>query len=161
MRILISEDIQLKKDSNFLYHGTHIRNLNDIKKYGLLPDFGDTVKTTEMYQYYMDDEYFNPDDRVEGILFFSDNPDTWSYSHYKTKPNVDEAVLVIIEKNDTIYQKKGFNFYDIDGNKVDSVNYIDIDKLPPFIEDGDFFSFEEQEPLYILYGQDLIKFLKR
>jgi hypothetical protein len=143
-----------------LYHGTHIKNLEDIKKYGLLPEFGDMVKSTEAWEYYMDDEYTNPDDRFDGVLFFSDNPNTWSYSHFGGTPNIDEAVLVVIENNETIFRKVGYKIYDSEGNIDVSPDYYDADKLPGFIEDGDYFSFQEQEPIDILYGDRLKKFLK-
>ena len=148
---------------NFLYHGTNIKNLNSIKKYGLIPDYGDVVKSTEMYQMYMDDDYIDENDRVEGVLFFSDNPDVWTYSQYGQKDkDIYKSILVIVEKNKTIYKKvKGGHFIDINGKRVESVDYIDIDKLPFFIENGDYFSFQEQEPFDILYGERLIEFLKK
>ena len=158
----LNENNRLPKLSKkYLYHGTHINNLDDIQKFGLLPDFGDTVKGTEAYGYYMDDEYFYPEDRVGGILFFSNSPDAWSYSHYGKTPNIDEAVLVIVENNDTIFRKIGSNFYDFEGNVVSNVNYNPVDKLPPFIENGDFFSLEEQKPLDILYGERLVGFIEK
>lgn len=144
---------------NLLFHGTNIKNLEDIKKYGLLPNFGDIVKSTEMYDYYMNDDYINDKDRVDGIIFFSDNKNTWSYSHYGNKANIDEALLVIVENNNTIYKKLDGNIYDYNGNIVDNVNYIDTDKLPFFIENGDYFSLEEQTPIDILYGEKLKKYL--
>jgi hypothetical protein len=147
------------KIPDVLYHGTNIKNLEDISKYGLFPDFGDVVKSTDMYQYYMDDEYISPDDRVEGVLFFSDNPDTWSYATYGREKNIDEALLVVVENNDSIYRKLGDDYYDYEGNEVDSIDYIYKDKLPFFIENGDYFSFEEQKPIKILYGEELKKFL--
>lgn len=150
-----------KPNKQFLYHGTNIKALDDIKKYGLIPDFGDTVKGTEMAGYYFDDDYIDPDDRVDGIIFFSDNPDTWRYSHYNTTPNIKEAILVIVNKNDTIFRKVGEHIYDIKGKKVNHVNYTDVDKLPFFIENGDYFSFDEQEPFDILYGERLVGFLKQ
>ena len=67
-----------KPNKSFLYHGSNIKNLDSIKRFGLLPDFGDTVKGTESYQMYMDDEYYNQsEDRVDGVLFFSDNPGSY------------------------------------------------------------------------------------
>tara|TARA_R100000951_G_scaffold115935_1_gene125757 strand:- start:900 stop:1391 length:492 start_codon:yes stop_codon:yes gene_type:complete len=162
MKHLIKKLLREGLDSSGkLYHGTHIKNLEDIKKYGLIPDFGDVVKSTEMYQYYMDDNYINPEDRVEGVLFFSDNPDTWSYSHFGKTKNIDEAILVVVEKNDSIFRKMGDSFYDINGNEVESIDYIDTDKLPFFIEDGDYFSFEEQEPIEILYGDKLKNYISQ
>ena len=150
-----------KPNDDFLYHGTNIRNLDDIQKYGLIPDFGKTVRKTSVAQYYFDDEYTNPDNRVKGVVFFSDNPDTWTYSNYGKKPDIRKAVLVIVEKNDTIFRKLGEDIYDMDGNKVDRVKYTHVNYLPPFIENGDYFSLEEQEPLDILYGERLVKFLKQ
>jgi hypothetical protein len=151
-------------NENFLYHGSNIKNLDSIKKYGLVPDFGDVVKGTEAYEYYMDDDYYKPENRIDGVLFFSDNPDTWSYSHFGGTPNINEAVLVIIEKNDTIFRKVGDYVYDINNNKVELIkynryDYLDIEQIPPFIENGDYFSFDEQEPIDILFGERLIKFI--
>lgn len=153
-----------ESNENFLFHGTNIKNLDSIKKYGLIPDFGDVVKSTEAYQYYIDDDYYDPNSRVDGVLFFSDNPNTWSYSHFGGTPNINEAVLVVIEKNNTIFRKVGEYIYDINNKKVNSIkynryDYLDIDQIPPFIEDGDYFSFDEQEPTDILFGERLIKFI--
>jgi hypothetical protein len=161
IKLLLKEEKIPKPNKSFLYHGTNIKNLDDIQKYGLIPDFGDTVKGTEGYSYYMDDEYINPEDRVDGVIFFSDNPNTWSYSNFGGTPNIDEAVLVIVKKNETIFRKVGDYIYDMSGSKVNSVNYISIDKLPFFIENGDYFTFEEQTPHDILYGERLEQFLKQ
>ena len=68
---LLREGLMRENDVNdYLYHGTNIKNLKDIEGNGLIPDFGNTVKSTEGYGYYMDDEYYNPEDRVDGVLFF-------------------------------------------------------------------------------------------
>ena len=155
-----------KPNKSFLYHGSNIKNLESIKNNGLIPDFGDVVKGTEGYGYYMDDEYYNTEDKVEGVLFFSDNPDTWSYSHFGVTPNINEAVLVVIKKNETVFKKVGDYVYDMLGNKVNSIkynryNYLSVENIPPFIENGDYFSFDEQEPFDILYGERLVNFLKQ
>ena len=151
-----------KPNKSFLYHGSNIKNLDSIKRFGLLPDFGDTVKGTESYQMYMDDEYYNQsEDRVDGVLFFSDNPNTWSYSHFGGTPNINEAILVIIKKNETIFRQIDGYFYDMKNQKVNSVNYIPVYNLPIFIENGDYFSLEEQEPYDILYGERLVKYLEQ
>jgi hypothetical protein len=155
-----------KPNKNFLYHGSNIKNLKDIQRYGLIPDFGDVVKGTEAYNYYMDDDYYNSEDKVEGVIFFSDNPDTWSYSHFGSKPNINEAILVIVKKNETIFRKVGDYVYDMLGKKVNSIkynryDYLSAENIPPFIENGDYFSFDEQEPFDILYGERLLKFLKQ
>jgi hypothetical protein len=124
-----------KPNNSFLYHGSNIKNLESIKKYGLLPDFGDIVKGTEVYGQYEDDEYYDTEDKVEGVLFFSDNPNTWSYSHFGGTPNINEAILVIIKKNDTIFRKIGNHVYDMSNNKVSVVrynrhNYLSVDNIP-------------------------------
>lgn len=155
-----------KPNKSFLYHGSNIRNLKDIQNLGLIPDFGDVVKGTESYRYYADDDYYNTEDKVEGVIFFSDNPNTWTYSHFGGTPKINEAILVIVKKNDTIFRKVGDHVYDMLGKKVDSIkynryNYLSADNIPPFIENGDYFSFDEQEPFDILYGERLVGFLKQ
>lgn len=153
-------DTVKNKMNNFLFHGTKIKNAKEIQKYGLIPDFGDIVKSTEMYRYYMDDEYFSNDDRVDGVLFFSESPDTWTYSQFQSKiKDINQACVVVIEKNDTIYHKKDDEFFDIYNKNVQSIDGIYIDKLPPFIEDGDYFSFEEQTPYLVLIGEQINKIL--
>lgn len=153
-------DTVKNKMNNFLFHGTKIKNAKEIKKHGLIPDFGDIVKSTEAYGYYMDDDYFSDDDRVDGVLFFSESPDTWTYSQFQNKiRDINQACVVVVEKNDTIYYKKDDKFFDIYDKNVQSVDYIDIDKLPPFIEDGDYFSFQEQTPYLILIGEQINKIL--
>lgn len=161
-----NETVTPKANKSFLYHGSNIKNLEKIKNYGLIPNFGDVVKSTEAYGYYMNDDYYNSEDRVAGVIFFSDNPYTWSYSHFGGTPNINEAILVIVKKNDSIYRKVGDYIYDTLGNKVNSIkynryDYLDLDKMPPFIENGDYFSFDEQEPFDILYGERLVSFLKQ
>lgn len=155
-----------KPSKNFLYHGTHIRNLDSIQKFGLIPDIGETIRSTQSYQDY--EEYANSDYKINGILFFSENPDTWSYSHYgQSEKDINEAVLVIVRKNDTIFRKTNEGFgkegkiVNIYNEPVKSVNRIPVDNLPLFIERGDYFSFEEQEPYDILYGERLIEYLKK
>jgi hypothetical protein len=146
--------------NKYLYHGTNIKNLDDIKQYGLIPDFGDVVKSTEAYEYYMDDDYYSEEDRIEGLVFFSDTPDTWSYSNHGKPENIDEAILVIVENNDTIFKRVRDKLFDYKNKLVDSVEHLTINELPPFIEDGDFFSLKEQTPVKILYGDKLKQFLK-
>jgi hypothetical protein len=155
-----------KPNKSFLYHGSNIKNLENIKNDGLIPSFGETVKGTEAYAAYMDDDYYNSENKVEGVLFFNDNPNTWSYSHFGGTPNINEAILVIIKKNETIFRKVGNYVYDMTGNKVNSIrynryDYLSVENIPPFIENGDYFSFDEQEPFDILYGERLIAFLKQ
>jgi len=143
----------------FLYHGTNIKNLESIQKDGLMPEFGELVKSTSGYGYYMDDEYFDPSDRKEGILFFDDTPETWGYGSIGNK-NMDEVVLVQIENNDSIYRKVDNKYYNFDGEEADEIDYTDVDRMPPFIENGDYFSFDPQEPVKILSGEELTKFIE-
>ena len=165
-RILIEniDDIDYPP-SEYLYHGTSIKNVPQIEAEGLIPTFGELVKSTEGYQYYMDDDSDGygrgGGDRVEGVLFFSDDPDTWKYGATDYK-SMDQAALVIVNRDDTIYQSKGNGIYtDIDGNEVDEIDGIYIDDLPPFIETSDYFSFEEQYDVDILTGERLKRFVER
>lgn len=142
---------------DLLYHGSKIENLENIKKYGVLPDFGDIVKSTEMWQYYTNDEYYNEEDRIEGLVFLSSDIDTYKYSNYNDddKTNTDNALIAVIENNDTIFRKLDDKMYDFEGNEVDDVDYLTLEMLPPFIENGDYFSLEAQEPIDIIYGERL------
>ena len=163
--IEIHDDIDYPP-SEYLYHGTSIKNVPQIEANGLIPTFGELVKSTEGYQYYMDDEFDEygggySDSRVEGVLFFSDDPDTWKYgaSDYQS---MEEAALVIVNRDDSIYQSKGMGVYtDIDGNEVYDIDGIDVDRLPPFIETSDYFSFEEQYDVDILTGERLKRFVEK
>lgn len=159
-----NDDNVLKHSKTFLYHVTNISNLKNIKKFGLIPEFGDTLK--KAYGEYYNFNGNNDEDLVElnfdGILFFSEIP-ILKYSHFM-KPifNWEDTVLCIILKNNTIYHKIDDypTFTDYEGNKVESINYISSYDMPIFIETGDWFSFEEQECEYVLYGKNLENYIK-
>ena len=85
-----------------------------------------------------------------------------------TSDMMDQAVLSIVEKNETTFHKiDDERVTDYKGNVVD---YVPADReeyggfatyeLPMFIERGDWFSFEEQEPVAVLTGNELINFMK-
>jgi hypothetical protein len=159
-------------DPNFLYHGTAKSNVEEIKQNGLQPGFGNVVKGTEGYGYYMDEDYFPESERVDGVLFFSDNPDTWKYGSLRDGKllggdNMDDAALIIIENGDDIFRMVDpGTIINYDGDKVDyvPVEYgedIPVDRLPPFIESGDFFSFDWQPVKHILVGEGLRLFLSK
>lgn len=164
----------LKENSNeipemqddYLYHGTSINNVSNIQQNGLEPQFGNVVKGTEGYEYYMDDDYWQEEDRVEGVLFFSDKIDTWKYGSLRLGKllggnNMDEAALVIVENNDTIYRMlEDMKVINSDGYQVSDVDGIPIDRLPPFIERNDYFSFESQAVVDILFGDRLKRFIE-
>lgn len=47
-------------NGDYLFHATNIKNLDDIKNYGLLPQFGETVKSSYGGYYKIgDEEYAN------------------------------------------------------------------------------------------------------
>ena len=70
-------------------------------------------------------------------------------------------VLCIIEKNDTIYHKiDDEKVTDFEGDLISSYRDVNLNYTPLFIETGDWFSFEKQTPKYILYGEELKKFVK-
>jgi hypothetical protein len=159
--IFISES----KNVNVLYHGTHISNLESIRNNGLVPSIGKIVKSTDSYQYYMDDEYFPEEYRVEGVLFFSPSPDVWSYSSFGSKDKIlEDSLLISVLNNPSIFYKKNMRVFDYNGEQVDGIDYygtyIPEDMLPPFIEEGDYFTFEDQVPQKIYYGKELKKMLQ-
>jgi hypothetical protein len=174
----ISENAKIEtkylNSDKYLYHATNIKNKNDIERYGLIPHFGNTIKTTSTWDFYVngdghqDDEDFESmysKNGLDGILFFSETP-MLGYSNFSEKYNQDEAVLCIIEKSETTYLKKRFDILNHVGNRVEAVryqryNYINVDNLPPFIEDGDWFSLDEQEPIAILHGDSLEEFMNK
>jgi hypothetical protein len=151
--------------STYLYHSTNIKNLYDIKKYGLIPYFGKTTKTA-YGEYYDFDETGDPELQsldFDGILFFSDEPQLgfsqWGFGDRKFYWN--KCLLTVIQKNDTIFQKtQDERFLDYKGKKTDYADQISIYNCPIFIESGDWFSFENQKPKYILWGKNLKDFIK-
>jgi hypothetical protein len=153
-----------KHRKSFLYHVTNIKNLYDIKRFGLLPDFGDTLK--DAYAGYYDFDGDSQDEEVvpidfEGILFFSDKP-ILHYSQIERREfKFDECLLVIVEKNDSIFHKVNDypTFTDFENQKIYDVDGISVYNLPIFIESGDWFSFEEQSYKYLLWGENLKNFL--
>lgn len=167
------EMFSLGHNKDFLYHVTNIKNLDSIKKYGILPDFGETVKKFYSDYYAFDESEYDDNDEerkipiyeeIKGISFFAETP----LLGFCT-PNLglcdvkwENMVLCIVEKNDTIYHKIDDypKFTDSEGNEVDYIGPFSVYNTPAFIETGDWFSFEEQEPKYILYGEELKKFIK-
>lgn len=155
-----------KHSRNFLYHVTNIKNLNDIKNYGLLPQFGETIKQAYADYYKINEE--DEDERQElsfdGILFFSEKPMLHyahaGLGHYDLK--TEEVLLCVVKKNDTIFHKVDDypKFTDYKGNQVESIEYISVYNLPIMIESNDWFSFEEQTPVDLIYGDRLIQFMQ-
>ena len=167
------EMFSLGHNENFLYHVTNIKNLDSIKKYGILPDFGETVRKfySDYYDFDEPDEDENDEERkipiyqeIKGVSFFADTPLLGFCTPDIGLSNVkwENMVLCIIEKNDTIFHKiEDYpKFTDSDGDLVDYIGPFSVYDAPSFIETGDWFSFEEQEPKYILHGEELKKFIK-
>jgi hypothetical protein len=156
------------KTSNNLYHVTNISNLQDIQKHGLIPTFGNILK-----QAYGGDYDFDGDSKDEelvkipfkGIIFFSEIP----HLHYSSKElghkklNKDDILLCVVKKNNTIYHKVDDypRFTDYQNYQVSTIDYNDVYELPIFIETNDWFSFEDQDPQQLLYGDKLINFLEK
>ena len=165
----LDEDVD-KHNNNLLYHVTSINNLEDVKNYGLLPQFGETVKQAYADYYKIDDREDSEDDEYprqelefDGLLFFSEEPNL-QYAHqglgqYDLKWN--EVLLCAVEKNDSIYHKVSDypKFEDYQGQEVDSIEYMSVYDLPIMIETNDWFSFEEQQPVDLIYGQRLQQFI--
>ena len=96
-----------------------------------------------------------------GLIFFDDKP-SCGFSNYGKPLNLDECVLVLVRNNETIYRKVGFKILDYKGNVVKFVSTrdrenFDVYNLPIYIENGDYFTFDEQEPIAIYYGDKLKK----
>jgi len=166
----INADIY-KHSKNFLYHVTNIQNLSQIKSYGLLPQFGETVKQAYADYYKIDDREDSEDDQFQrqelsfdGILFFSEKP-MLHYAHQglgQYDLSINEVLLCVVKKNDTIYHKVSDypKFTDYKGQQVDSVGYESVYNLPIMIETNDWFSFEEQTPVDLIYGERLQQFMQ-
>lgn len=158
------------KNGDYLFHATNIKNLNDIKNYGLLPTFGETVKSAYGGYYKIGDEIHDsegnelPELKMEGLLFFSETPHLkYSSNIYQRNFKWNEVLLCIVEKNDTIFKKIDDypKFIDFEGNPIYSYNYINfMDDLPIIVETGDWFSTEEQEVSKLSYGQELYDFME-
>jgi hypothetical protein len=149
-----------------------MKNYKDIVKYGLLPQFGDTVKDAYNGYYNLDndDTEYDEDDEnkpvnldFDGLLFFSEYP-MLHYSYNRNeKFDINKALVCVIKKNDTIFHKiEDYPKYtDYRGKDVKSINYHSVYELPIMIETGDWFSFEEQYPVKLLQGKYIIEFMKK
>ncbi len=159
----------LKHNNQFLYHTTNIKNYDDIKKYGLLPQFGDVVKQTygDLYNLngdtYDEDDYNKPQDlEFDGLLFFAEHPMLGFSQTGGKKFTLSEALVCVVKKNPTIYHKlEGDNFTDYRGQPINSVDYIATDNLPIIIEQNDWFSFKEQTPVMLLEGRYILEFMEK
>jgi len=159
--------------AKYLYHVTNIKNLEDVQNNGLIPDFGQTIRQAYGGYYDFDgggNEWeYEPVENDEGgskirldydgILFFSEKP-MLGYAErdlHKPLKNLSDVLLCVVENNDTIYHKIS------DDPKIEDyqgTSWIEGD-LPIFIERGDYYSFEEQEVAELLYGENLIEFMKK
>jgi hypothetical protein len=144
--------------SRYLYHGSNIKNLKSIQQEGLILYTGDMVKSTFSYH-----DYIERNENPKDVLFFSKDKDTWKYGDIKEN-NIDKVILCIVEINDTIYQYKDEKVFDYEGNLTNIVytNHLDFiydTEIPFFIENNDYFSFQPQECVDILYGKRLITFM--
>lgn len=171
----ILHEIITPKD-NYLYHASPIENFEEIKKHGLLPSFGDLVKSTEGWHHWKrivqnHSSPWNEVDEIEGVIFFSEEPQVGFFDVSKDVDKetlLNDVFLCIVEKNETIYKKKGMGqVVNSRGENVNVVEFgrrmqyqVETDKIPPFIERGDWFSFNAQDPIKILYGEELFEFLE-
>lgn len=160
-----------KHNNQFLYHTTNIRNYDEIKRYGLLPQFGDTVKQAYGGYYDLGDND-NVDDEdgerpikldFDGLLFFSEYPMLGYSQTMQQNFKLNEALVCVIKKNSTIYHKVEDypKFTDYRGQLVDSIDYNSVYNLPIIIETGDWFTFQEQSPVMLLEGRYIIEFMNK
>lgn len=169
---LFTEPHNLINDKSFLYHVTNIKNLGSIQKYGILPDFGETVRLyySDYYDFDEPDWDEKDDERktpiyqdIDGVSFFAETP-LLGFSEFGFgSRNLDwnSMVLCVIRKNDEIFHKTdNENFTDHEDDPITSFGPLNIYNVPIFIEGGDWFSFETQTPEYVLYGENLKNFIK-
>lgn len=153
-----------KHRKSFLYHATNIKNLYDIKRFGLIPGFGDTLRDAYSSYYKFDDDA--QDEELaqidfEGILFFSEEPILGFSQVMQREFKFDECLLVVVEKNESIYHKVSDypEFTDFENHKIYDVDGISVYNLPIFIETNDWFSFEDQSYKYLLWGENLKNYI--
>jgi len=165
---------QLKHKRSFLYHATTIEKLKDIEKFGLLPQFGETLQGVYGSEYNFSNKPFQDDEDYDqpvsvpfpGILFFSEEPSVKYSQFFADKIDFNKILVCVVLKNDTIFHNIGNEkVVDYEGKEVLSIrynkwDYINVQDLPIFIEASDWFSLDEQDPLYLLYGDQLKLFLQ-
>ena len=159
-------------NNQFLYHTTNMRNYDEINRYGLLPQFGDTVKQAYAGYYDFDGNSENDDENdyekpikldFDGLLFFSEYPMLGYSQTMQQNFKLNEALVCVIKKNSTIFHKVSDypKFTDYKNKEVDSINYLSVYDLPMIIETNDWFSFDEQSPVMLLEGRYIIEFMKK
>lgn len=130
----IATDIPVPK-KKWLYHVTNAKHLSSIRQVGLIPEWGEVVRTTYGNDYDLDNRkqdfgggsgnYYQEDEEDEdgegkydtegnrlsqlpfdGILFFATEPHIM-YSHFTKMEdfNWNDVVIVVVENNETIYRK--------------------------------------------------------
>lgn len=170
VKITINEAVSTPSPkNNWLYHVTSAKNLESIKRVGLIPEWGDVVRTSYGDSYDFDNkktEWGNDYDEeselvrldIDGILFFADTPHVM-YSHFTDmkKFNWNNVVIAVVQKNEYIYRKIGDDdFVNYKGQATSEIRYgynsAYTRELPIIIETGDWFSLEEQKPKLILHG---------
>ena len=162
------------RNNKFLFHSTNIKHLKEIKEYGLIPYFGDTVRKAYGSYYNFDekaDDYssidYDEDEKIKlkynGLIFFSETPKLkYSQPIYSNKFIWEEALLCIIIKNESIFKKVDDypRFIDFENKPIYSYDGIDFRDDLVSVETNDWFSFEQQEPWKLIYGADLYKYMK-
>lgn len=165
-------DEAFKHNNQFLYHTTNMRNYDEIRSYGLLPQFGDTVKQAYGEYYDLDGTTNDDDDDYEdkpvkldfdGLLFFSEYPMLGYSQTMQQNFKLNEALVCVVKKNNTIFHKVSDypKFVDYRNNPVTSIDYNSVYDLPIIIETGDWFSFEAQSPVMLLEGRYIIEFMQK
>lgn len=172
LKDILLEDFQ--PNDEYLYHVTHIDKLDEIKERGLVPKFGDLVKKTSGYGFwkeYLEDGSLPPEaKKIEGVIFFSEEPDLGYYNIGLKKSEFDlsDVLVCLVKKNESIYKYVNHGrgeVVDHAGRTVYKVrwrrNSISTEYIPFFIEPGDWFTFESQIVDELLYGEDLYDFLEK
>lgn len=174
LKDLLFEDLNFGDE--YLYHVTHIDKLGEIKNKGLVPKFGELVKSTSGYDYWLDHiggRDLPPEAKeIEGVIFFSEKPSLGYYNVGRKRSDIkkviDSKILVcVVKKNPSIYKFVDNGRGEVLNYKERGVSYIEwynhriqTKYLPYFIEPGDWFAFEHQKVEKLLYGEELVKFIK-
>ena len=162
----LCEQVEIDKVRT-LWHASHVGNLEDIRKYGVLPIHGEIVQGTEAYQTMNDPEYEDWEEELQEVAFFSpEGPHfiNWQVGNH-IKKNMHEVTLSELQQYGLV---AGFSpklhadeiycmHTDHKAMRLDGED--EIWDVPPHVESVDCFSLEPVSADYILTGEKMMKYL--
>jgi len=162
-----SVDNFISQNPDILYHSTPSKNLKEIEKYGLIPQYGPLVKSTESYQ--MANEF---GELPNPATYFSEQPSAFYGMGSKTP--FDEMTLnklkskaasIAKKREDDIYQLVEQNHKSkLKKSTTDEIKNdyeYGFEKLPAGLESKDYFTIENQRPERIFKGLENIELLTK